>query len=471
MAAYGNNSIQTPNLNKFSQSCTVFENAYVTQPVCTPSRSSIMTGLWPHTNGCIENNIPISSNTRCLPQIMSDDDYATAYMGKWHLGDEIFAQHGFQQWQAIDDGYWQYYSEHRDKSARSSYHNWLVGNGFTPENSGRFDRKEVLKLPEEFSKPAFLAEKACDFIQKNKTNPFILYVNFFEPHSPFQGPRDGRHFLDDIILPDNLRKYPDINQPYKTQIFQKAYEKSGHSDLPLKTDLDWKKVISNYWGLCSLVDTYFGKIMDMLEQIGLSEDTIVFYTSDHGDMMGSHGLITKCVMFEQAIKVPFLIKLPGQNKSRRVSGPLSQIDILPTILDLMGNEIPPYLQGRSLRRFCQSNTQIEDDVFIEWQGHSSGIAPDVVGSVELPETAKSLALQQKMVDAIQDPVRTVITSAGWKFNYTASGEHELYNLKSDPLENTNLFADYKNSEIVYKLASKIKQWQLNTSDKIKLPKI
>jgi len=110
MAVYGNTKIHAPNLNRLADESVVFERAYVTQPVCTPNRSAVMTGLWPHTSGCIRNNIPLPAEIPCLPEILNDPDYRTAYMGKWHLGDEIFAQHAFQEWVSMEDGYSSHYS-------------------------------------------------------------------------------------------------------------------------------------------------------------------------------------------------------------------------------------------------------------------------------------------------------------------------------------------------------------------------
>ena len=102
LGCYGNEFVQTPNLDRLAAESFVFENTYVTQSVCTPSRSSIMTGLYPHTCGCTANNIPLRSEIPCLPELVADPEYRTAHMGKWHLGDEIFPQHGFQEWETIE---------------------------------------------------------------------------------------------------------------------------------------------------------------------------------------------------------------------------------------------------------------------------------------------------------------------------------------------------------------------------------
>ena len=126
LAAYGNTRIQMPNLNRFAEQATVFEQAYVSQPVCTPSRSTLLTGQWPHSNGCTQNNVPLKPQTPCLPEMVSDHDYLFAHYGKWHLGDEIYAQHGFEDWISIEDAYSSYYSPGHNPDDRSTYHQFLT---------------------------------------------------------------------------------------------------------------------------------------------------------------------------------------------------------------------------------------------------------------------------------------------------------------------------------------------------------
>ncbi len=179
MKVYGNSKIEAPNLNKLASESIIFKNAYVTQPVCTPSRATVMTGLWSHQNGCTENNIPLPENIPCFPEILNDPDYRTAYMGKWHLGDEIFVQHGFHGWESIEDGYVRYYREGRDKSTRSCYHQFLLEKGYQPDSErGIFSRGLASKLPLEHCKPKFLELKAIDFLKQYQKDPFILYLKF-----------------------------------------------------------------------------------------------------------------------------------------------------------------------------------------------------------------------------------------------------------------------------------------------------
>jgi arylsulfatase A-like enzyme len=111
LACYGNEQIEMPHLNRFAASACVFEQPYCVQPVCTPSRSTLMTGVLPHKTGAHRNNLPLKRDLPCLPELLTDrDDYATGYHGKWHLGDEVFAQHGFDHWQSIEDEYAKHFS-------------------------------------------------------------------------------------------------------------------------------------------------------------------------------------------------------------------------------------------------------------------------------------------------------------------------------------------------------------------------
>jgi arylsulfatase A-like enzyme len=461
LAAYGNSRIRMPNLNRLAGQSVVFEQAYVTEPICTPSRSSLLTGLYPHANGCTANNFPLKPETPCFAEML-DPAYTTGYYGKWHLGDEIFPQHGFQHWRSIEDDYSRYYSPGRDRAARSTYHAFLIENGFQPDKGGIFSRWMATMLPEPFGKPAYLAREACRFIEENKDNPFALFVNFLEPHMPFTSPRDWDYSPDEISLPENFDFPPTAEQPLKTRFYYDLFRTVGHHGKVYREESDWRGVIARYWGLCGLVDTYAGAILSALELYGLAENTIVVFTSDHGDMMGSHRLLTKGMMFEEAARVPMTVRLPGQRAGRRIRGPVSQIDLLPTLLDLMEQPAPPHVQGKSLRPALEANAaRMEEDVFIEWNGDSVGSYGE---KGKLADELASTYDVQEVKAAIEDPIRTVITPDGWKLNWSAAGEHELYNLNDDPLETINLASRPDMRPRLEELHGRIRKWQERTGD-------
>jgi arylsulfatase A-like enzyme len=178
-------------------------------------------------------------------------------------------------------------------------------------------------------------------------------------------------------------------------------------------------------------------------------------------------------MFEEAARVPLLLHLPGQTEARRVRGPVSQIDLVPTLLDLMDQSLPDGLQGKSLRQLLEggSNPVDREDVFIEWNGPNNGFGADRLEQTEIPAWMAELASKDQLERAITDPVRTVITPDGWKFNCSPLGEHELYNLSTDPLETHNLASDREHQAVMQDLLERIRRWQEDTSDGVTLPLI
>lgn len=430
--AYPEGSLAMPNLGRFAESACVVEEAYCTQPVCTPSRGSILTGLYPKRHGAYDNNVPLHPDARTLPELLPEDmrsAYTTAYHGKWHLGDEIFAQHGFTDWVGYEDEYARFYSPERDRNAKSHYTHWLRKHGFKPDRKdGSFSRGRASCLPEPFTKPAFLAETACAFLDRQKASPFVHYINFLEPHMPFFGPMTGRYDPASVPLPPNFNRFPGSDMPKWRQKAERL-SREGFSWYDLSTDAGWRQMTAAYMGLNTLVDKYTGVILDKLDALGLAGNTIVVFTSDHGEMMGSHGLVGKQCMYQESIRVPLLIRLPGQSKPVRIKGPLSQIDLVPTLLDLLGAPVPDHLHGQSRADLLQSgeDATLSGDVVVTWNTSSEY-------NWENPRNPSELATMED--------VRTLVTPDGWRFShYPDSGNHELFNLREDPLEMRNLAKD------------------------------
>ena len=167
MLCYGNAEIETPSLNALAQESFVFDHAYVSQPVCSPSLATMMTGLWPHTCGVPSCNVPLSADVPTIAEHLSDE-YATAYMGKWHLGDEIFPQHGFDTWVGSEDSYRRGYSREESLSRFSDFHHFLTDNGFEPDSEALgqriFSRHVEARVPEDLTKASFLGARAARFI-------------------------------------------------------------------------------------------------------------------------------------------------------------------------------------------------------------------------------------------------------------------------------------------------------------------
>jgi arylsulfatase A-like enzyme len=444
MAAYGNTRYRVPNWNRLAAESVVFDRCYDAQPVCTPARSCVMSGTWPHANGCVHNNIKLQANVKTMPELLDDPSYRTGYMGKWHLGDEVFAQRGFQEWRAIEDGIYQsFYSEGRDKSTRSAYHHFLLSQGYKPDDKKHdaFSRDFATQVPVEHSKPSFLAQEASKFILQHRRDPWMLYVNTLEPHTPFSSALNELHEPDEAPLQKNYPGIPSGGEPKSYEARRQKYLRRGEG-FDLKKAGDWQRMHRNYAGLCALVDQAWGRILWALEASGQMENTIIVHTSDHGEMMGSHTLMAKGVMYEEAVRVPFLLRVPFRKQApMHVPNPVSHIDMVPTLLHLMGKGDVSGFSGETLTSTLAGRRRPED-VFIEWNRDPEQEGPQA---------------------------RTVVTPDGWKLVLHDSDVCLLFDRNRDPLELKNLYYQPDHRQTVRRLRAKIEEFQKKTKDQMPLP--
>ena len=460
LACYGGVKVHAPNLNKLASESVVFERTYVTHPVCTPSRSSLMTGTWPHINGCTRNSVPLDRRFRVFPELMQDHDYRTAYIGKWHLGEDGPAGRGFEHYVSTD--------------GEGDYSNFLISKSITPDKAnGRFSEIAISNLPIELSRPKFLEKHACDFIEKHQRYPFILVVAFVEPHSPYNGPLNDANPLDEVALDATGTVAETENIPLRYRLmreWQQAEALLDRERLPMQlffgiTPDEYRSIKQRYLGLVTLVDQSIGAILGCLERCGLTEHTIVVHTSDHGDSLGAHHLFGKETMFEAAARVPWLIRLPGQTRQKMISHPVSHIDFVPTLLDLLGQSNHPQCAGKSLLAlmtgvnapgYNEADARPRN-VFLEWAPNRTKI-----------KKGTKLARRRTIKRAVEESTRTIVSPDGWKLSLRDMDLNELYNLKDDPFEMRNLCADAQYASVVSRLSGEIYRWQETTSDKLKL---
>ena len=452
IACYGGARVHAPNLNKLASESVVFERAYVTHPVCTPSRSSLMTGTWPHTNGCTRNSVPLDRRFRVFPELLEDKDYHTAYMGKWHLGEEGPVGRGFQEWISTE--------------SVSDYTTFLTSRGLAPDKKdGAFSELAIGNLPLELSRPKFLERHACEFIETHYREPFILVVAFVEPHSPYNGPLNSEHSLSEVDLGLTATLSESENIPLRYRLMREWQQAEAILDRERLTNQfffgitpdEYRSIKQRYLGLVTLVDQSIGAILGCLERFSLSDDTIVVHTSDHGDTLGAHHLFGKEVMFEEAARVPFLVRLPDQRRSKVVPQPVSHIDFVPTLIDLLGQPKHPQCAGNSLLPLVRGEAMPPKSIFIEWAPNRTKV-----------KKGTSLAPRRMIKRAVDESTRTVVSSDGWKVCLRDKDLNELYNLSDDALETRNLYSDRQYASVISRYASEIYRWQESTNDKLKI---
>jgi arylsulfatase A-like enzyme len=332
-----------------------------------------------------------------------------------------------------------------------------VEKGYQPDERNRFSRSYAASLPLEHCKPKFLEEKAIGFLEAHRDEPFILYINFLEPHMPFFGPLDSLYSPDEVILPGSFNDVASNDDPLSHRL-----KWEGNKRQYGNTEKEFRELIARYWGLVTQVDISVGAILDKLESLGLSENTIVVYTSDHGDMMGAHRMVAKGVMYEEAVRIPFLLKDLRMNTSQRVIRErVSQVDIVPTLLDLMGHEVPGYLEGKSLVPALKGKEFPSEDIFIEWNSDMDYRVRNWADR----DVTEADSLQW----AGNPSIRTVISKEGWKLSLSNRDKSQLFDLNADPLEINNLFYKEEYEHIIKDLAGKIRNWQNVTHDTLFFP--
>jgi arylsulfatase A-like enzyme len=445
-------TLHAPNLRKLAAESVIFERAYVTHPLCVPSRASLLTGMWPHQTGCTKNGVSLDPRFRTFAELIGDDSYHPAYMGKWQLGDEATRQRGFRDWISTEGA--------------SDYSRFLSSNCYIPDKpNGSFSERFISQLPLAISKPRFLEEHACKFIEKHRLDPFVLFVSFVEPHSPYNGPLNLEHALEDVELDATAVAPADDNLPLRYKLMREWQQAEAVLDRKRLPNLfffgvtqdEYRAMKQRYLGLITMVDRSIGGILSCLERAELLDKTIIIHTSDHGDMLGAHHLFGKEVMFEEAVRVPYLVRLPGQRQSLRVVQPVSHIDFLPTLLDLLGEPKPNQCAGHSLAPLLHGESMAPGNVFIEWSPNRFKVMKGT-----------KLASRRKIKHAMNESTRAVISREGWKLCLRDQDLNELYNLRADPIEANNRYYQRDYRAIVEHVTRDILSWQQATGDSLML---
>jgi arylsulfatase A-like enzyme len=413
-----------------------------------------MTGLWPHTNGCTNNGFALDRRLATLPQLIGDNNYRAGYVGKWHLREQPPTERGFHEWVSVE--------------GVSDYSKFLVGHGLKPDHEkGGFAPLTISNLPPELSQPRFVQEHTCEFIKRHRSDPFILVVAFVEPHSPYNGPFNTEHPIDEVDVDPTAFQSAAEDLPLRYRLTREwqqdraTQDKSGavrQFQFGLTTD-DYRNLTQKYLGLVTFVDQCIGSVLACLESTGLADDTVIVHTSDHGDLLGAHQLFGKGVMFEQAVRVPCLIKVPGQ-KPHTVMQPVSHIDLIPTLVDFLDRPTASQPVGKSLAPLMLGEKAQPEDIFIEWNPYKK--------REKRLKKGTTLAPQSKVEQAIGESTRTVISADGWKLSLRDKDLNELYDLNEDPQETRNVYYSGHHSKVIASCGDKIRRWQESTSDTIKL---
>lgn len=371
LGCHGNPYVRTPNLDRFAREGTDFTSAYCQSPVCTPSRASFLTGRYPRTTRCRDNGHSLPSDEILVTRRLAEAGYVGGLSGKLHLAPchpSVCPETELR----VNDGYetfaWSHAPDHASRG--NQYLKWLTSQGHAFERTP-FERNRFVQttMPGALHQTRWCAQHAIDFFLKNAEASWFFCANIYAPHHPFDPPREYLErylpILDDIPLPrftpGELENKPEMQRIDS----QGAYAMKGMYPFWEMSDRDHRLIRAAYWAMCDQIDHEVGRMLEALEKSGQRENTIVIFMSDHGEMLGDHGIYLKGPHFyEEAIHVPLLISGPGIESGGVRSDFVELLDLAPTLLRVCDLPPEPGMQGRIISG-NETVSQSREDVYCD----------------------------------------------------------------------------------------------------------
>lgn len=465
--------VKTPHLDLMARQGTRFAACITPNNVCQPSRASMLTGLLPLTHGVWDNGIDLDPAVGAagFAGRFARAGYATGFLGKAHFAtkhtfeptgtpecefsmkdyppDWLGPYMGFEHVELVVEGHNRNLPQ--KPPGGQAYEHWYYKDGLGDWKNGLYETKlppDVgaaqtwhSALPSAWHNSTWVGDRTIEFLRQHRDQPFLAWASFPDPHHPFDAPEpwSRMHHPDEVDLPahrtQDLERRPWWHKaslegkPQLTRPDMLAHRAKG-SRVPDQSDEQLRHLIANYYGMISLIDHNVGRIFNALNDYGLAENTIVIYTTDHGDWLGDHGLILKGpMMYEGLLRVGMIFKGPGIPSGKVVADPVATTDLAATFYDYCGVDAGRELHSRSLRKLMEDR-ESRDYAYNEWRMHPSrtGLALDL-RCVRTRDAKLTLEL--------------------------GSGAGELYLLKDDPAEMDNRFGDPATAKLQKELTDMI----------------
>lgn len=394
--------LQTPNMDRLAVDGVRFRNAFVTLSLCSPSRAAFLTGQYNHINGVVNNRMAFPANNVTYAALMRDAGYDTGFFGKFHHGTQSGPRPGFD------------------------YNASFIGQG------AYFDCPFEVNGKMEATKgwvDDVTIDYAINYLRQPRQKPFSMFIGFKTPHEPTLPPeRAAKRFAG-----RGARVVPNLTTPaiYRFSPQDKARKESAENAIRQNGDV---KIGLNYFRCLSALDEAVGRLLDTLDELKLSENTVVVFTSDNGNFQGEHCLGDKRAAYEESLRIPMLVRYPKLfPKGKVVDGMVLNIDLAPTFLDLAGISIPQQMQGRSWVPLVNGNDH----------GWRTSFLAQYFLEKEYPNTPTFVALRTENGKLVQYPGREEWT--------------ELFGLKEDPYEIRNLAPDPGQSNLRAEMAAELER--------------
>jgi choline-sulfatase len=414
--AYGHRDVRTPHLDRLAGQGWLFENAYCTSPMCVPSRLSLLSGRYVHEIGAWDNGIVPGESFRSWGHHLRAAGYESVLAGRTHFNGPNRLL-GFDRRLSDDLDFW---VDH-DGRPPSRTPGWRRGSNSHVTEAGTGEHVHTRH-------DVATTDRALDYLRERAAGPddapFLLYVGYMHPHFPLVAPPEFAAWYDParVALPPTWRDPPQQQHPVIARL-----RYGFHNDEPLPEE-QARLATACYWALVSHLDFQVGRLLAAVDGSSLRENTVVVYTSDHGEMAGHHGIWQKQCFYEPAVRVPLLLRLPehqdGRRRPARVRGDVSLIDLLPTLREVAGLPVDPELPGRSL---CGGPDLTPRPAFAEY--HAQG-----------------------MVDG-----GFMLKRGRYKYCAYAGHRPQLFDLMTDPWERADLAGDPVHTGLLAELSEQLER--------------
>ena len=411
--------LETPQMDRMAREGVQFTNAYVTTSLCSPSRASILTGQYAHNHRVTDNYNPVDKSLKFFPEYLQQAGYETAFIGKWHMGDSDEQQRGFDHWCAFR-GQGTYYPDGHGATRvvpQSRYDGFNINGRRVPQKGYITDELTDYAI-------AWIRDRA------SRDKPFFLYVSHKAVHSDFVA-RDGERgkYKDkNWSPPDTYANTPENRRGKPRWLIDQRNSRHGAD---FGYNLDWFTVESWHKRYCealTAVDDNLGRLMDFLRDSGIEQNTLLVYMGDNGFQFGEHGLIDKRTAYDASIRVPLLMRYPGQLQPKfKVRNVVANIDIAPTLLAVAGVDTPAQMDGRSCWDLARGQT-------VSWR---ESLLYEYYWEWNYPQTPTTFA-------AIGQRYKFIRYHGIWDTD-------ELYDMRNDPQEKTNLIHDPQYADVAARM--------------------
>lgn len=430
IGAYGGRLVKTPHTDRIASEGVCFTHAFTPCGLCSPTRSSLLTGTYPHEHEVLTNVAlhPIRNSLAVEKDILSPGlksaGYHLGYVGKWHVSHHKDpTAFGYDRYVSLGD-----YKKYRDN----------LGIPFPPEvNNYVIPLSAEDSVPVEHCRPAFLVTKAMEIMDDfylEGERPFFIRVDFHGPHMPNVIPQPYASLYDPLQIPPHPNFEDNLNGKPAVQAIKRRHWGTDKMNWE-----DWQPLMSRYFGEITLIDEQVGRLLEHLDKSGLCEDTLVIFTTDHGDTMGAHKIWNKdYTMYDEIYRVPMVMRWPG------VIAPKSQcnayvhhfLDLTPTLLEVVGSEVPNGLHGQSLLPLMKGEHQERPrEAFCEFHGCHMGLY-----TIRMLQTDR------------------------YKYVFHTNDIDELYDHEKDPAELHNLAENLDYAGVLADLRMRMVDWMAQTKD-------